>query len=229
MIKPGELQTDRVLTVQQADAGEGNKTGGGPGKGSGSRDKKLGLEGRPFTKLEQLFFLSRDEFDGFQYAHAWSSVYFLNNFENGKYQKAFDKFFKGLYTLEKGIPFEPAGRGKKVKPEDIRAYLLKKLGVKDAEDLGGRVAQLHRRDRDLRSRGAPQARHLPDVRRGRLRERAHRPERRDRGRRRKRARSPRADSASRSRTNPRRPSRTSRRPWSSTHSTGDTTTCSRAR
>ncbi|MFO1009332.1 MAG: tetratricopeptide repeat protein [Planctomycetota bacterium] len=135
VIKPGELQTDRVLTVQQAIAGEGNKTGGGPGKGSGSRDKKLGLEGRPFTKLEQLFFLSRDEFDGFQYAHAWSFVYFLNNFENGKYQKAFDKFFKGLYTLEKGIPFEPAGRGKKVKPEDIRAYLLKKLGVKDTEDL----------------------------------------------------------------------------------------------
>lgn len=135
-IKPGELQTDRVLTVQQAIKGEASSTGGGgPGKGSGSRGKKLSLEGRPFTKLEQLFFLSRDEFDGFQYAHAWSFVYFLNNFENGKYQKAFDKFFKGLYTLEKGIPFEPTGRGKKVKPEDIRAYLLKKLGVKETAEL----------------------------------------------------------------------------------------------
>jgi hypothetical protein len=136
VIKPGDLQTDRVLTVQQAIKGESNSTGGGgPQKGSGSRGAKLGLEGRPFTKLEQLFFLSRDEFDGFQYAHAWSFVYFLNNYEDGKYQKAFDKFFKGLYTLEKGIPFEPSGRGKKVKPEDIRAYLLKKLGVKDTDEL----------------------------------------------------------------------------------------------
>lgn len=136
VIKPGELQTDRVLTVQQAIKGESSSTGGGgPRKGAGSRGEKLGLEGRPFTKLEQLFFLSRDEFDGFQYAHAWSFVYFLNNFENGKYQKAFDKFFKGLYTLEKGLPFEPSGRGKKVKPEDIRAYLLKKLGVKDTDEL----------------------------------------------------------------------------------------------
>jgi len=133
-ITPGELQTDRVLTVQEAIKGEGSATGT-PQKGQGSRDKKIAMTGRPFTKLEQLFFLSRDEFDGFQYAHAWSFVYFLNNYEDGKYQKAFDRFFKGLYTLEKGIPFQPAGRGKKVAPEDIRAYLLKRLGVKDTEEL----------------------------------------------------------------------------------------------
>jgi peptidyl-prolyl cis-trans isomerase A (cyclophilin A) len=96
VIHPGELQTDRVLTVQQASRSGGNalpKTGD-PSKSAGADEKKSkGTQNRPDTKLEDLFKLTRDEFDGFQYAHAWSFVYFLNNFENGKYQKAFNKFF----------------------------------------------------------------------------------------------------------------------------------------
>jgi tetratricopeptide (TPR) repeat protein len=140
-ITPGELQVDRILTVQQAiKDGASGTSGGTPAKGSGNRGKSS-YGGRPDTKLEQMFFLSHDEFDGFQYAHSWSFVYFLNNFEKGKYQKAFDKFFKGLYTLEKGIPYESiaaggmTGNGKQVKAEDIRAYLLKKLGLKDTEQM----------------------------------------------------------------------------------------------
>lgn len=116
VIEPGQIQTDRVLTVQQALKDEGNKTGA-----AAAKTHKGQMEGRPFTKLEELFTLSRDAFDGFQYAHAWSFVYFLNNFENGKYQKNFNKFFKGLYTLEKGIESEPYGGSYKlVTPKNIR-------------------------------------------------------------------------------------------------------------
>lgn len=129
VIEPGQLQTDRVLTVQQAlkDDGKANATAGA---------KKGRMTGRPFTKLEDLFMLSRDAFDGFQYAHAWSFVYFLMNAENGKYQKGFNKFFKGLYTTEKGVETKP-GRfgGKMVEPKFIRDYLLKKIGVKDTAAL----------------------------------------------------------------------------------------------
>jgi tetratricopeptide (TPR) repeat protein len=129
-IEPGELQMDRTLTVQQAikDVEQGTVDGD---------------EHRPFTKLEDLLVLTRDKFDGFQYAHAWSFVYFLNTYQDGKYSKAFDRFFKGLYTLEKGIPFsseavggavpEMGGVGKLVAPADIREYLLKRLGVKDVD------------------------------------------------------------------------------------------------
>jgi tetratricopeptide (TPR) repeat protein len=66
-------------------------------------------------------------------------VYFLNNFDNGKYQKAFNKFFKGLYTLEKGLAVESVpgggitGAGKAVSPENIRKYLFAKLGLKDKD------------------------------------------------------------------------------------------------
>ena len=52
---------------------------------------RLAEELRPYCPAELL-----DDFDGFQYAHAWSFVYFLNTAENGKYQKSFTKFFKGL-------------------------------------------------------------------------------------------------------------------------------------
>jgi tetratricopeptide (TPR) repeat protein len=147
VIHPGELQTDRVLTVQQAIRNGGSappKTGEpsqkvGPNTAGGAGAHGLG--GRPDTKLEDLFKLTREEFDGFQYAHAWSFVYFLNNYDNGKYQKAFNRFFKGLYTLEKGVPFEivngggKTGRGMQVSPEHIREYLLKKLGLKDTVQL----------------------------------------------------------------------------------------------
>lgn len=116
-IEPGKLQLDRVLTVQDA------------------------LEDGSYTPLSKLFFLTRNEFDGFQYAHAWSFVYFLNNYDKGKYKKGFEKFFKGLYTLEKGIPSKnvpgagPTGLGKSVSPEDIRDYLLKRIRVKDVDKL----------------------------------------------------------------------------------------------
>lgn len=112
-IETGKLQTDRVLTVQQA------------------------IKDGTFTDLEKLFHLEKPEFDGFQYAHAWSFVYFLNNYENGKYRKGFNKFFKDLYTTAKGVPYESirswgkTGRGKEVKPDDIKALLLKKIKVKD--------------------------------------------------------------------------------------------------
>ncbi|HUR26833.1 MAG TPA: DUF1570 domain-containing protein [Planctomycetota bacterium] len=115
-ITPGRLQTDRVLTVQQA-----------------ITDKKD-------IKLEDLFKITRDEFEAFQYAHAWSFVYFLN--QTPKYKKGFDKFFKDLYSLAKGIEFEnvsyasfAGGRGKQVKPEEIRRVLLHSLGVKDTASL----------------------------------------------------------------------------------------------
>jgi hypothetical protein len=97
VIHPGELQTDRVLTVQQAircGTSPPPKTGeASAADGGASAKKSSGAQSRPDTKLEDLFKLTREQFDGFQYAHAWSFVYFLNNFENGKYQKAFNKFF----------------------------------------------------------------------------------------------------------------------------------------
>ncbi|MCA8981547.1 MAG: DUF1570 domain-containing protein [Planctomycetes bacterium] len=116
-IVPGKLQTDRVLTVQQA------------------------IKEKNDIKLEDLFFINRRDFHSFQYAHAWSFVYFLNNYDKGKYQKGFTKFFKALYTLEKGVPYErvPAagktGTGKSVTPEDIRALLLEKIKVDDVAAL----------------------------------------------------------------------------------------------
>lgn len=111
-ITPGKLQTDRVLTVQQA-IKDGND-----------------------IKLEELFLITRNNFHAFQYAHAWSFVYFLNNYDNGKYSKGFARFFKDLYTL-KGVEYEsvpaagPSGRGKSVTPQNIREFLLKKIGEKD--------------------------------------------------------------------------------------------------
>lgn len=116
-IEPGQLQTDRVLTVQNA------------------------IEEGKDTKLKDLFFIDRGSFDGFQYAHAWSFVYFLNEYQDGKYQKGFKSFFRDLYTLKKGIPYEvvPAGGmsgvGRRVKPEDIRDLLLKKIRVRDVDRL----------------------------------------------------------------------------------------------
>jgi tetratricopeptide (TPR) repeat protein len=115
VILPGKLQTDRVLTVQQA------------------------IKDKNDIKLEDLFHVSRAEFDAFEYAHAWSFVYFLN--ETPKYKKGFDQFFKDLYTLKKGIAFEIvnyadiSGTGKLVAPAEIRRVLLESLGVKDTVGL----------------------------------------------------------------------------------------------
>lgn len=115
-IKPGRLQTDRVLTVQQA------------------------IIEKNDVKLEDLFTVSRDDFDAFEYSHAWSFVYFLN--QTPKYKKGFDRFFKDLYTLAKGIQFEvipyasfSGGTGKRVPPAEIRRLLLSCLGVKDTQAL----------------------------------------------------------------------------------------------
>ena len=116
-IVPGMLQTDRVLTVQKA------------------------IEEGKDTKLEDLFKISREKFDGFQYAHAWSFVYFLNNHNKGKLAKNFARFFRELYTRAKGIEYEqvPAanstGVGFKASPDEIRRHLLARLGIKDAEKL----------------------------------------------------------------------------------------------
>jgi len=115
-ITPGKLQTDRVLTVQQA------------------------IQAGNDVKLEDLFFISREGFTGFEYAHAWSFVYFLN--ETPKYKKGFDKFFEDLYSLRKGITFEivpwggdDSGRGKQVAPAEIRRVLLESLDVEDTKEL----------------------------------------------------------------------------------------------
>lgn len=119
VIVPGAMQADRLLTVQNA-IKDGND-----------------------TKLEQLFELDRSQFDAFQYAHAWAFVYFLNE-SNPRYQKGFNKFFKDLYTLSKGIDYEvvsvPAqfdksGTAKQASPKEIRRVVLSALGVKDAEQL----------------------------------------------------------------------------------------------
>lgn len=114
-IKPGSMQADRLLTVQNA-MKDGND-----------------------TKLDKLFDLSREEFDGFQYAHAWAFVYFLNE-ASPKYQKGFNKFFKELYTLAKGIEyqvvpvsaeFDKSGTAKQASATEIRRVVLAALGVKD--------------------------------------------------------------------------------------------------
>ena len=116
-IEPGMLQTDRVLTVQRA------------------------IEEGKDTKLEKLFKISRNNFDGFQYAHAWSFVYFLNNYKKGKYSKGFARFFRELYTGFKGIEYKQAaaanttGVGFKASPEEIRSHLLKRIGVTDVIQL----------------------------------------------------------------------------------------------
>jgi tetratricopeptide (TPR) repeat protein len=115
-ITPGRLQTDRTLTVQQA------------------------IEEENDIHLRDLFAITREDFHSFQYAHAWSFVYFLNN-ASSKYQKAFDSFFKDIYTLKKGIEFETvnyasqSGTGRRIPPEEIQRVVLEALKVKDDEGL----------------------------------------------------------------------------------------------
>ena len=116
-ITPGKLQTDRVLTVQQA------------------------LKDGEAMTLEELFHIEKVDFQAFEYAHAWSFVYFLNNGNKGKYQKGFASFFKDLYSL-RGLDYTNqsgygggTGKDKVVKPEDIRDMLLKKIRVSDQDEL----------------------------------------------------------------------------------------------
>lgn len=113
-LAPGQLQMDQVLTMQQAIA-----------------------DGK-YTKLADLFLIEDEAFDGFQYANAWSFVYFLQN--TPEYAKSFNKFFKLAYTLGlKGKKAETLSAGyddktgtrKKYSPADLRDALLEQLGVKD--------------------------------------------------------------------------------------------------
>ena len=116
-IEPGLLQTDRILTVQQA------------------------FEDDDYTRLSKLFTKSRNGYTGFHYAHGWSLVYFIHNYKKGKHAKAFTKFFKDLYTLKKGIPYKsvpgwgPTGMNKVVKARDIRDMLLKAIKYDSVEEL----------------------------------------------------------------------------------------------
>jgi hypothetical protein len=119
VIEPGVMQNDRILTVQGAIAA-GND-----------------------TKLEELFRIPKDDFDGFQYAHGWSFVYFLNE-ARPDYKKAFDKFFKDIYTQAKGIAYkieavpaniDKSGRGALLPPDEMKRVVLSALKVKDLDAL----------------------------------------------------------------------------------------------
>lgn len=115
VITPGRLQTDRTLTVQEA------------------------IRSGKDVSLERLFTLKKEEFQAFEYAHAWSFVYFLNN-SSDKTRKAFDTFFKNIYTLAKGIEYDAVpnwfnGHGKEVPPAEIRRVVLETLKAKDVAAL----------------------------------------------------------------------------------------------
>lgn len=114
VIDPGQPQTEQILTMQEAIAA-GN-----------------------YTPLTELFELDHDTFDGFQYANAWSFVYFLQN--RPKYAKPFRRYFKELYTLKlKGFRAETIAMGfgdktgsrKRYTPDDVRDALLKAIKVRD--------------------------------------------------------------------------------------------------
>ncbi len=114
-IEPGQIQIDRVLTVQQA------------------------LQDGEQVPLSRLFFVGEEEFTGFEYSHAWSFVYFLNN---TKYEAGFRKFFKDFYGIAKSVEFRieedfpnQQGTAKIVPPEEVQRLLLDKLGVKDLAKL----------------------------------------------------------------------------------------------
>jgi hypothetical protein len=116
VITPGKLHTDRVLTVQQA------------------------IKDGADTTLEELIRLPAQDFDAFQYAHAWSFLYFLTQ-ASPAYEKAFWSFFKDVYALQvekkeiyEGGP-DKSGVGYVIPPDEIRRLLLKKLGQKDTEAL----------------------------------------------------------------------------------------------
>ncbi len=91
--------------------------------------------------LDELFHIEKVDFHAFEYAHAWSFVYFLNNGNDGKYEKGFASFFKDLYSL-RGLDYTNesgygggTGKDKVVKADDIRDMLLKKIRVTDVEEL----------------------------------------------------------------------------------------------
>lgn len=113
-IEPGSLQMDLVLTMQEA------------------------IEAGKHTPLAELFLVEDEDFNGFQYANAWSFAYFLQN--SPEYAKNFNRFSKDLYALKlKGCKPETIDMGfgdktgirRQYKREDVSAALLKQLKVKD--------------------------------------------------------------------------------------------------
>jgi tetratricopeptide (TPR) repeat protein len=116
-IQPGNIQQDRILTVQNA------------------------IKEKKDIKLERLFKVTRANFTAFEYAHAWSFVYFLNNTEPA-FKSGFERFFKELYT-GKGVEqvhigYDARGGHYEVSPAEVRRLLLAKLKVKDTDELDQR-------------------------------------------------------------------------------------------
>lgn len=114
-ITPGQLSLERVLDVQEA------------------------MAKNEHIPLEKLFMVPREQFDAFEYAHAWSFVYFLNS--KPEYEKGFKKFFKDFYSVAKGVPYEKEPVGNKfgfwkvVQPADIKTLLLDHIGNEDVPKL----------------------------------------------------------------------------------------------
>jgi hypothetical protein len=111
-ILPGKLQIERILTVQQA------------------------VKRDAYVPLEKLFHLTQAEFSAFEYAHAWSFIYFLNN-STKQYEAGFKRFFRDFYTIPKNVQysFEPdanqQGTSKIIPSDEVRRLLLESLKVKD--------------------------------------------------------------------------------------------------
>ncbi len=107
-IIPGKLQVDRMLTVRNA------------------------IEDGSFVPLAELFQIEKPDFHAFQYAHAWSFVYFLNN--HPSYSKRFKKFFKDFYTLSKKVKFTWQGQRRVVSADETQRLLLASI-KKKAKDI----------------------------------------------------------------------------------------------
>ena len=126
-IIPGKVQVDRVLTVQQAIKDSRS--------GADDQESSSTPAGPSYVPLEKLFRIEKSNFTAFEYAHAWSFVYFLNNVK--KYQSGFKRFFKDHYTLPKGVEYtwesfpNKAGTAKIISAMEVRRLLLKNLGVPD--------------------------------------------------------------------------------------------------
>lgn len=107
-IQPGKLQLHRTLTVQGA-IKEGND-----------------------VKLKDLLETTYQNFGGFEYAHAWSFIYYLNSKDTTR--KAFASFFKDLYTRT-GVESKRYGNQVVVEHAEINKLLLSKLKTKDLDAL----------------------------------------------------------------------------------------------
>jgi tetratricopeptide (TPR) repeat protein len=111
-LEPGAVLAGRVLTVQQA------------------------IRRGEALRLSELVLLGPLEFGPFEYAHAWSLVYFLN--QSPQHRRGFEDFQRRLYSL-RGIDYERVeaqtwtGFAKRVDPEDTLALLLGRLRLDAAE------------------------------------------------------------------------------------------------